>query len=281
MSENQNEPGSQNSEPDPIQHSMEPASGDTSVDEPFRMPLDAPQHLRGKTAEEVIEWSDDVSNQVRTFYSQNQQVQTQAAAPPPPAALDSDLILTNPEEYQRQLESRINTQQATNLATAAQPIINAQADTARFMSQHDKKHEETWDRWERDIDMQVTHIPANLRTKALYDQAAKIVRADHVDELIDEKAKNLASAGLGLDTGSTFLGEPSMHNQGNSDVWAKFEKSAVGRNMLKTLGKRKIAEMCEVSGDSLEDYADMVANNRADIDPQRGTIDNYDLRLGD
>ncbi len=280
MSENEPNDTSPPNEPQQTSPSTEPDSG-AAQDEPFRMPLDSPQHLRGKTAEEIVEWSDQVSDQVRTLY--NQQTQTpapQQAAPQPAQALDPDLILTNPEEYQRQMIATINAQQSQNLAAAAGPIIQAQADTARFMSQHDKSHEDTWDRWSHDIDMQVANIPANLRTKALYDQAAKIVKAEHIDEIVDERAQALASAGSGLDTGSTFVGEQGDYQSQSSDEWDKFDKSSVGRHLMSTLGKRKIAEMCEAHNMTISEYADMVAANKAELDPHRGTIDNYDLRLG-
>ena len=279
MPENDPNPELTQNEPEPTSPSTEPASGDAQ-DEQFRMPLDSPQHLRGKTAQEIVEWSDGVSDQVRTLYAQQAQTPQQPTTLAPTQALDPDLILTNPEEYQRQMIATINAQQSQNLAAAAQPIINAQADTARFMSQHDKSHEETWDRWSHDIDMQVANIPANLRTKALYDQAAKIVKADHIDEIVDERAQALASAGSGLDTGSTFLGEQGDYQAQSSDEWDKFDQSSVGRHLMSTLGKRKIMEMCEAHNMTISEYADMVAANKAEVDPHRGTIDNYDLHLG-
>ena len=279
MSDNEPNADLTPNEPQQTSPSTEPDSG-AAQDEPFRMPLDSPQHLRGKTAQEIVEWSDQVSDQVRTLYTQQTQAPAQPVAPQPTQALDPDLILTNPEEYQRQMINTINAQQNANLAQAAQPIINAQADTARFMSQHDKSHEETWDRWSHDIDMQVANIPANLRTKALYDQAAKIVKAEHIDEIVDERAQALASAGSGLDTGSTFLGDQGEYQSHNSDEWEKFDQSSVGRHLMSTLGKRKIVEMCEAHNMTVSEYADMVAANKADIDPHRGTIDNYDLHLG-
>jgi len=262
--------------------STEPATGSTSdQDEAFRMPLDAPQHLRGKTAKEIVEWSDTVTKGVQDLYAQNQQIQQQQAAPPAPTeALDADLILTNPEEYQRKMMERINLQQQMQLQQAAQPLINNQADTAKFMSQHDKKHEDTWTRWGHEVDQQVSQIAATHRTKALYDQAAELVRSKHIDELVDEKAQALASAGLGLDSGSNFLGDTGFSEQAESDVWAKFEKSEMGRHQLKTLGKSKIMELCNSMDMNIEDYADSVAGNRATVDPNTGAIENYDLRLG-
>ena len=280
MSENEPNADLTPNEPDPTSPSTEPASGDEPA-EVFRMPNDSPQHLRGKTAQEIVEWSDQVSDQVRTLYTQQTQAPAQPAAPAAPAqALDPDLILTNPEEYQRQMINTINAQQNANLAQAAQPIINAQADTARFMSQHDKSHEDTWDRWSHNIDMQVANIPANLRTKALYDQAAKIVKAEHIDEIVDERAQALASAGSGLDTGGTFLEGSGDYQNQNTDEWGKFDQSSVGRHLMSTLGKRKIMEMCEAHNMTISEYADMVAANKAEVDQHRGTIDNLDLRLG-
>ncbi len=282
MSDSDNTNESQISEPNESQASTEQAIGSTQEpDEQFRMPMDSPQHLRGKTPEEIIEWSNTVTDGIRQMYAQQQQTQqAQSQVQAPTEALDADLILTNPEEYQKQMMERIQLQNDLRLQQAAAPLIENQADTARFMSQNDKGHADTWDRWGYDIDSKVAGLAASQRTKAVYDQAADLVRSEHIDELVNEKAQALASAGLGLDSGSNFLGDTGYSEQQEVNVWAKFEESEMGRHQLKTLGKRKIMELCDSMDMNIDDYADSVAQNRATVDPNTGAIENYDLRLG-
>ena len=81
MSETDKDIDLKTSEPDETQVSTEQATGEEQA-EPFRMPMDSPQHLRGKTPEEIVEWSNTVTDGVRQLYAQQQQTQQAAGGDP-------------------------------------------------------------------------------------------------------------------------------------------------------------------------------------------------------
>ena len=285
--ENENEEQSQQESTPAQEPSTEQPSGQET--EQFKFSSAAPSYLQGKNEQEAI---DLVANLVKTATNMAnnqsmQQTQTQTSVQDPIQQTqvglpDPDLMLTDSEAYQRQLVAALTAQQQQNLAVQAQPIFNAQAETALFMSKSDKALTEVWESYGPEIEMQVAQIPTHLRTKAIYDQAAKLVKGNHVDEIAEKQAQikydAMLNANPGVESANSSGGFVDANLNAGSNAWDKISQSEIGRAQLNLMDKRTLLGMIEGGGDTLESYAEKVASSTARYDAQRGIIHNHDMR---
>lgn len=160
--------------------------------------------MQGKTAEEVAATT-------QNLYTEYTRLASQPPPPVPPAptemsnqpqgAPDPNLMYTNPAEYQRQLVAYQNagwSQQFNDTATAVQYRM---AETDKMLSQQGK-YKDVWSKWGPEVELKLAQIPAHLRTLAIYDQAAQLVRADHLEEIIAERSESFSAAsGAGTERG--------------------------------------------------------------------------------
>ena len=195
------------------------------------------------------------------------QQQSQIRLPPRP---DADLAITDPEQYQNQLTAHIQAQTAATINQAAMPIVQQQASIVRKQAAMDPANKEVFDRWGHEIDNYVAQIPYHQRTDALYARAAKMVKADHIDELAQSRANSLMANNPGTASSSGRDNYRVSDNAGEEEgVWKTLSKSDLGRRMLRDYGKAKIQANAEAMGNTLQEYADMVAGNTTTFDPNR------------
>ena len=290
MSENNNQNEPTPTEPQGLEPSGEPASGQDPNQE-FRFGTDdsVPSYLQGKSQQEVIDFNVKLVQEATQLSQQQQQIvnqpapqYTQPAQTTSGGMPDADLMLTDPQAYQQQLVQSLTNYQQQSLQQQAAPILQQQADTALFMSKNDKSLTEVWDAYGPEIEMQVANIPNQLRTKQLYDQAARLVKGNHADEIADKRAAERyeamlqANPGIESSHGSLDYGTPAADGKNH---WESFEKSATGQQLLSRMSKRAILQMLESNDETLESYAKKLDTNvGAKIDPDRGTIVNSDIR---
>ena len=112
--------------------------------------------------------------------------------PQQPQMPDPDLQLTNPQEYNRQLQQYIAAMQQQQLQQYSQPFVQSAADTALHLSKNGK-YKNVWDRWEPEIMAELNNIPRQHWNVTLLDKAAQLVRANHLDEIVREEAERMAS----------------------------------------------------------------------------------------
>jgi hypothetical protein len=111
-----------------------------------------------------------------------------------PQAPDPELAYQNPTEYARQYDRYSDWRMQQQLAQVGAPVYQQLADMAREQSRTGA-HADVWRRWEPEVEIKLAGIPHASRNRALYDQAAALVKADHVEELARERMEALAGAG--------------------------------------------------------------------------------------
>lgn len=121
-------------------------------------------------------------------WMQNQPSQTQPSSPP-----DPDLYYEDPNEYNRQLSAWQQQQTQQYVQQASQPLLQQNAEIAKEQSRNDPKFKEVWQKYEPEIVSHMQSVPLQNRTKRAWDMAAKITKADHMDELVAEQAERKAS----------------------------------------------------------------------------------------
>jgi len=236
---------------------------------------EAPAFLQGKNQAETLAAFNTLANTVNQLAQQRAAPQLQQVAQLP-ALPDPDLAVTDPAAYQQMQDQRTAGMIQQTIAQAAVPVLQQGNEAALGLARMDKANVEVFDKWEHEIHGIVGAVPGNIpRTKALYDQAAKIVRSNHMDELVEAKAKHMAQA-MSEQAGSTA---PTIYATGGNqtmtsedDVWSLFDRSTMGKHLIKTLGKQNIVEQCKASDTPLRKYAEMAAASKATPDPTKPWI---------
>lgn len=240
----------------------------------FKYGAGAPPYLQGKTATEAIDFVNNLVTEAQQLYQAVNTPQAQPAVQPQ-ISTDPDLWLTDPEKAQAVHTQQIMGQVQNYVGQAAQPLLQSNAQTARHLTV--MQHTDVFDKWGHEVDQIVANVPIAQRSPELYNQAVKMVKANHVEELAQERAQQLMQAGPGLEAGGQHADPFAATDAEGNDVWSKFEQSEVGQKITARLTKRQITELCDKAGIGIVEYADMVARNTATIDPDKGTITNSEI----
>lgn len=217
--------------------------------------------MQGKTPAEVAQLT-------TSLYQQNLSYQQQPSAPAvphqpapqPPAASppDPNLIYSDPAAYQAQYDAYVRGLTQSVVQSQMQqyaPVVNQAAETARELSKLGS-HADVWRRWEPEIEMQMQGIPGHLRSKTLYDQAAQIVKANHLDELASERAQQmLAQNDPGTIRANGGVTLPPSTAEGDALDKAWDEDLPYFQGMKREgLSKADVRRFCTQTGQSVEDY---------------------------
>lgn len=235
----------------------------------FKWGKDAPPVLQGRSPQETIDLVNKLVTSVTDITTARAQMTQQQHFTPQPQAqpLNPDLMIENPAEWQRQFAQALSANQASQLANVAQPVLAQQAETAEWMSKQDPKRAKVWERYGHEIAPLIAQVPLQYRTKSFYDKAADLIRAEHVDELMEERFAEKLTEYRASDTASSagagYRDERyGAGTSGDAEVWAQFEGNAYGKHMLETVGRSGIAEHCRREGIKLADYAKTVGRSR-------------------
>lgn len=140
----------------------------------------------GKTADEILDIASRAvghiqAQSVAPSYTPNVQI---------PQAPDPELAYRDPIAYAREYDAYSRQRVQAEMQLGAAPVFGQLAAMAKNASKAGK-HADIWRRWEPEIELKLAGIPANQRTIELYDQAAGMVKADHVEEIARERAEKL------------------------------------------------------------------------------------------
>lgn len=219
--------------------------------------------MQNKTADEVAQLTTGLYN----AYTASQASNAPPPSPPPPSQPSGapapnmgvnppnpDLIYSDPPRYQQEYDAYVRNLMQTQMAQLAQPFMQQQGSTAKRLSQMGG-FADVWRRWEPEIEMQMQSIPMHLRTSELYDQAAAIVRANHVEEIAQERAQQMLQASnTGTERVPGAGGAPAAATQDKLDeMWDSGHPFFEG---LKSEGatKQRIRDFCRTTGQSVDDY---------------------------
>ena len=275
MPETMNENPEQGSTPKPeLSQPSEPPTGDD-----FRYQAGP---FAGLTAAEAAQKYDQdtgqLHNQYQTLSSQvanyvntiQQQQQTQAQQS------DPDLWITDAAKAEQQLAARLQRQWAQQANTVAQPLYTGQAQLAKAGSKNDPALRTAWTKYGSEIESLMAKIPVQQSiNKETWDQAAKIVLSNHIDEIAADRAKELAASMGALETNRGGYGDLPAPSQ---SAIQQIRESDYGKNHLAHYSDSKLAETAKKMGNSLEEYANMISDNKVISHPKTpGEMTNRDL----
>jgi len=221
---------------------------------------------------------DEAINQVRTLMT----YQTQAQMPQP-KPLDPDKILTDPTGYQSDLLGNIAGAMQAVMGQDRASTFDALSVSAKHLSRGDPKVSSVWDKYGTEIEALGSSgaIDPRLRgSKEFWDKAAKVVQAEHLDDVIQERAQALAaelrSGGVEPGSGSYGASDPA-----DSSVMDKLRESPYGKTLLEKYGERGVLRNVEKLGVTLDKYADMVIDTNIVVNPSNPSEwHNRDLMRG-
>lgn len=145
----------------------------------------------GKTPQEVL----NLATQMADVLAAPQAPRTPPA--PAPGAPTADEWTLDPQQAaQKHLEYNYQTRFAPVLQSMQQQL----AGTSRGLANQQFNTE--FQRWGPEIDQMVANVPAEQRTFELYSQAVKLVKANHIEDIVAERAQ-AKMAELGIERTST------------------------------------------------------------------------------
>jgi hypothetical protein len=231
----------------------------------FRWGDEAPQFLQGKTPAETLDIVNRLVSATQHMYAQQQQ-QPSEPVQTPRNEINDDLLVTDPAAWRQQFQAQVESVMAAQMAQAAAPILTNQAATVAELSRNDAANKDVAAKWWNEVEQMVAPVPLHMRSKALYDQACKLARSNHIDEIARERADALAAAGTGVE-GVTSRRTPEQ-TESEKKVWDRIASSDIGKHMLDKYGKAKIEKAAAGMG-GLDKYADYVAGSKTQFDPER------------
>ena len=247
--------------PGPNEPSSPPTEPAPGTQTEFRYGADA-GHLAGKTPAEAV----DIVNKLATGYTQLYQQASQLApqAAPKMKAPDADLMLTNPEEWQRQYKAQIQTEMVNYMNQAAAPLVNQTAQASRYVASQGK-YKDVFEKYGHEVEMQVANIPIAQRTPELWEKVAQIVKGEHAEDLAQEYAQRLVNSSPSLHVPGT-AGTNASGSE-DSTLWEKLENTALGKRQMEVLGRGGILKHIAAEGMTMEKFVDSVVNSGSAPDP--------------
>lgn len=203
---------------------------------------------------------------------------TQMTPQPQPTAsvqlpnVNPEQLVTDPVAWQQGFEARQAAYVQALMAQAGAPIVQQMSDMLAAQARNDARFKDVTEKYWPEVEGLVAQVPAHLRSAALYENAIKLVRGNHTEELIAAKAAQLAATqgASALEGASSASGASSGASAPDAAVWQKFESSELGKRLLATSGKAGILRaVAAMPGETLTSYADKIAGSKAEFDPNK------------
>lgn len=225
----------------------------------FRWGDNAPEDWRGRDAEYAVNQYNTLVNAVRQYVSE-QANQTPMYQPQQPIQIDPDEVVTNPAAWQEKLQANLAQSIAAQQAQALAPILQSTTEAARHLSRTDPSLKQVWDKWGNEVEQMAAGLPPQARTnKQVWDGLAKIVKANHVDELAQERAQQLATELRATATEGGYGSVPGSIGSASGSGFDKLEETKYGKEVLDKYGPDKVRRMCEARGITVEKFAEECA----------------------
>ena len=234
----------------------------------------APEWARGRTAEEILNLGDKMYGILQSFNQQNQIAPTPAAAPPsaPPAA---PLAFSDDDYVQgRQVKEFVNHLASTQLGPELQRLQEATAQNTYVMAKD--RHREVFAKYGPEVDLALAGVPKANWTLPLIDKVVKFVQSEHLDELVESKARERAQQLVG-DMGSTGMrssGAPGVgavpqhnhaqHTLADPTINADWKARAADAGLTEA----QIDGFCRATGDTREQFFARLASGSVKAVPR-------------
>lgn len=153
-----------------------------------------PSWAVGKTADEVLGLSQEMFNVIQTSAPTPAPVPTPSPTPMNTHEIDPNLMYSNPTEYNRLLVESARAAARAELAAAEVSFGTPMESMAK--SQAQAFEPEVWKRYAPEIEVLMRDVaPAQRRNPEVWKRAVKLVKSDHLDDLVEERARALAARG--------------------------------------------------------------------------------------
>ena len=217
----------------------------------WRVPEDDPRAwARGKTATELLTLTDQA---VQSLYQVATMPQQQQYQPPPPNnELDDDEIIDG-----KRLKA-ILAGQAPRQETGGSNAQMAQMALSMAQSQHP----EAFRKWGPEILANVGQLPVQMRDLDNISRIVRMVRADHVDEIAEERARTIAAnSGLSVRTNGAAPGYPGGPSGGALSLESE-ELPVEYRDRLKSAGvtEAQARSFCAANGITFKEWVAQAKN---------------------
>lgn len=224
-------------------------AGSPPSDPTWRAPEGAPAWARGRTAEEILGIAQNLYSVAERF---NQQGSVQPPPPsyqPPPSQapqpiLDDDFVTGRQVRELAEMRAR-------ELTAPLQQAIAQTSSTVLAIAQ--ERNKDVFQKYGPEVHAYLANVPREQWTLDTVERVVKIVKADHLDEIAAEKARELAqstiptmrsgtNAGMGSSPSTQLLDRPDL-----PDAWKERARKA-------GLTEREFLEFCHASGITPEQY---------------------------
>lgn len=225
---------------------------------------EVPAWAVGKTAQEILQVSKQMADALATAPAPRSTVPPVPSTPPPPPAAtmpsDDDWV-TNPAKATQQVLEY-------NYGQRVQPVIERllaqQAGTARGLAA--QQFADEFRRWGPEIDQLVASIPAEQRPFELYQNAVKVVRANHVDEIASERVQQrLAEMGV---TDRTSGGGTVASVAGSTVDLSKISPAYKATIDAMGITESQLREFLTATGQTMEQFVESANKNQVISDVQ-------------
>jgi hypothetical protein len=110
-------------------------------------------------------------------------------------------MYTDPAAYTRQLQESIRAEMRSEMQAAAGTLTTPLASMAKAQAMQNPKRKVVWEKWAPEIEMIVARLPPEAKARPdIWDEAARMVAGEHVDELArlqaDEIIKRSGDSGM-------------------------------------------------------------------------------------
>ena len=239
-----------------------------------------PSYLRGKTASEVAaitaQLYDAIQNGSDTRQNDVPQTHTPEPNVTPPTSngipsVDPNLIYSDPAEYHRQMEARMDARLEARIGQASEAVVTPMASLARGEASRDPKLKGVWDSYGPEIDLVMQRVPASRKGDvSLWKEAASIVAGRHVDDLAEKRAREIIASGGDAGMLSTQGGPRTPQGGSHLSPIAKLyadDHPAIRGHKSDGVPAAKVIAHAAKTGMSEEEYAKILIE-RASRKPQ-------------
>jgi len=223
-----------------------------------------------------------VAEQINAYYGSPmaQQPPPQYAAYQQPVTAQNYQPQANPELWYSDpaaAEANLKQQMAhaiqQYMVQQTQPLIQNSIEVAKHLSRNDPQLKSAWAKYGNEIESLVNSpqiAPQFKASKAVWDQAANVILSKHIDDIVAERAAEMAATMQAETTESMGNQSVSMNLKGaEKDAMERIRGSDYGKVLIDKLGERGILKNLEKAGWSLDQYATMVENTHVTRNPDK------------
>lgn len=235
------------------------ATGGNDLDRIVPAGPDVPEWAANRSVRDVLSIGKQLESVVRTFNQQGQIPQpTQRPEPQAPAgpSFGDDDYLTG-----RQVKEFANSWAAQSLAPQIEQVQRLAAQGTYAMARD--RHKDVFQKYGPEVDAHLAQIPPNQWTLQTLDRVVKFVQSEHLDELVETKARERAQQ-IAQEMGSSGLrsnGAPgggllpnqntqAQHTLGDPSVPAEWRAAAEKAGVTEGM----IDGYCRATGTSRQDF---------------------------